>query len=140
MLNNRGFTLMEVLMYVIIVGILASIVMSSIRIARESGNDSAIKADLNNIRTEASNFFDTNNSYGTAGTSCTEPGSVFNSPRIENQISSAESISSQPATCANSATKWVISIPLRNETGSWCVDEQGTARSGTANTTTIECE
>lgn len=137
---TAGFTLMEVLMYVIIVGILASVVMSAIRIARESSADANIKANLNNIRTEATSFFDRNNNYGTPGTSCTQQGSVFDDPRIARQIESAETTSLQSATCANSAAKWVISVPLRNEAGSWCVDEQGTARSGTANTTTIECE
>ena len=138
--SERGFTLMEVLMYIIITGILASVVMSAVRIARESGADSGIKANLSNIRTEATAFFDRNGNYGTPGTSCTQPGSIFDDIRITQQITSAETISGQAATCANSATDWAISVPLRHDEGSWCVDEQGTARPGVVNTTTIECE
>jgi len=138
--TTGGFTLMEILMYLVIVGILSSIVMSAIIVARESGIDTGIKANLAQIRTEATNFFDSNGNFGTPGVSCAEVGSLFEDERIARQILSAETASGRPATCANSATDWVISVPLQHEAGSWCVDEQGTGRSGTANTATIECE
>ena len=135
---TAGFTLIEMLMYVVIVGILSSVVMSSIRIARDKGADAAIQENLISIRTEAQNYFDSNQSYGTPGTSCTNIGSLFADPVIARQLNSATRASGLPAVCANSATAWVVSMPLRYG-NSWCVDSASAAKDAIADTVAIAC-
>ena len=61
-----GFTLIELLVVVAIIGILASVVLSSLNTARAKGANAAIKANLANIRAQAELVYDstTPNAYG----------------------------------------------------------------------------
>jgi prepilin-type N-terminal cleavage/methylation domain-containing protein len=59
--TNEGFTLIELLVVIAIIGVLSSIVLSSLNTARNKGNDAAIKANLEQARTAAGLFYDSNN-------------------------------------------------------------------------------
>ena len=139
MKRNTGFTLIELLVVIAIIGILSSIVLASLNSARSKGTDAAIKSTLAQIRTQASLYYDNNaQSYGTAGTACNTAGSVFADPTITNQTASLTANAGVTPTCANSASNWVMSSPLKTA-GNWCVDNTGVAASSTADTVNIKC-
>ena len=139
-MKNKGFTLIELLVVIAIIGILSSVVIASLNNARSKGTDASIKGTLAQMRTQASLYYDNNlQSFGSAGTACDTASSVFTETTIAQQIVSLTSNAGVAPTCANSATAWVVSVPLKTG-GTWCVDSTGASASSTADTVNILCQ
>src|SRR3989344_1919454 len=70
--RSRGFSLVELLIVITIVGILSTIILNSLSSSREKAYDSKIKQQLNSFRTAAEIYFANQipNSYGPATLSC----------------------------------------------------------------------
>lgn len=95
--SNRGFTLVELLVVVAILGILTSIVLVSLGTANTSGADGAVKTNISNIRAQAQLYYIDKRNYGsnsfvvnstgdcTSGTTNT----VFEDARIRLQVAAA---------------------------------------------------
>lgn len=60
---SRGFTLIELLVVIAIIGILASVVLSSLGSARDSARDAAIQSDIKNLQTSLELYRNANGQY-----------------------------------------------------------------------------
>lgn len=72
-MTRRGFTLIEMLNVVIIVGILAGMAMPKVREARRRAESAAVVADLSTIRVAALGYFGETNQYPATGTAGVVP-------------------------------------------------------------------
>lgn len=145
-MNKKGFTLIELLVVIAIIGILASVVIMALVSARAKSADAAIKATLGDFRTQAQNYYNSNNNYGTPGgaifgtsvVACSTVGTVFDPlatlsiyPAILSSEKLSDSSATWVATCAMTSTgdAWAVSVPLKTDnTKSWCVDSTNAGR------------
>ena len=66
-IRTSGFTLIELLVVISIIGLLSSIVLTSVNSARAKARDARRIADLDQIRTAPELYFDTNGFYPQSG-------------------------------------------------------------------------
>lgn len=74
---SRGFTLIELLVVIAIIGVLASIVLASLNNARIKSRDARRITDIKQIQLALELFFDSNNGYPPASTSCVTGGAAY---------------------------------------------------------------
>lgn len=118
--SRRGFTLVELLVVISIMGFLSSIVINSLNSARSKGSDASVKQTMNNVRGQANIvYLDNSSSYS----------SVCSDPRVVEAIAQIK-VNNGTVTpiCYNDATRWVLASPLKGG-GFWCVDSTNAARS-----------
>jgi len=138
--HSQGFTFIELLVAITIIGVFSGVVLGSVNVGRLKGRDAGIKQTFHGLRTQAELFRIDNGNYGTADNTgvsadCATPNSVFATTRIVEMIAKSEEFSGNSAVCASDANKWVASIPLASDaTKSWCTDSTGVAGFGFADT------
>ena len=145
--RNRGFTLLELLIVLVIVGVLTTIVLLATSSARGKGGDAGVKSNLHTVRNQAGLFYANNNTFGPnswtgSGNGDACPGSLISGtntlwgdPVIFKAIAKAvldggtPSNSSDNWWCYNTPSSWALAISLRsNNLYSWCVDSSGVAK------------
>jgi general secretion pathway protein G len=63
----RGFTLIELLVVIAIIGLLSSVILTSLNVAREHADDATRKSNLVEIQKALQGYYDDNGRYPTGG-------------------------------------------------------------------------
>jgi len=137
---EKGFTLIELMVVIAIIGVLTSIIISSLNSSRLKANDTKVKAQLAKVRSHAALYADGNNNNYTASVMATPllpcTGVMFtDSPSGMNDYTGTAS--AWPAgtllSCQATAGAYAVSANLQ-QTGlpaasdTWCVDSVGNSK------------
>lgn len=136
-----GFTLIELMVVLAIIGILSAVVLAVLSTPRAKGSDAAIKANFRGIQSQAQIFLDNNNGkYNTDGatgvaatpTVCPTTGNTMFAAdaTIKAAIAASNSSSGGSATCYmnSTGTAYLIWSPLKTSGTYWCIDQTGIAK------------
>lgn len=143
---KRGFTLLELLIVVAIIGILASVVLAALNNARNKGADAGVKSNLANAIRQGEILYNTRtanrDTYTNACTNGTVDGAtavgafVLAAARADGLSSvgynNSPAASTSVATCNDSATAWAAEVPLKTAGQMWCVDSTGASKQKSA--------
>lgn len=143
--------MIELLVVIAIIGILSAVVLGNLNQARAKSSDTAVKANLGTIATQAELFYDEGGYYNedgataiaetsaSAGEVCGANTGMFGNANITNALAQVASQMDSTAemTCTTDASgqKWAISVTkLRSAATEWCVDNSGWKKAGAADT------
>jgi len=131
--SSGGFSLIELLIVITIIGVLSSIILSSLSNSRSRAYDSKIKQQLNSFRTAAEIYFfnQTPNGYSPASIVCSS--GMFNdvdssdgSPGL--YIAAGNLPDFSQTFCGSTDSAYAVKATLYSGTEYWCVDNKGASR------------
>ncbi|MDQ5931203.1 MAG: hypothetical protein QG674_369 [Patescibacteria group bacterium] len=137
--SQSGFTLIELLVVIAIIGILASVVMASVRTAQNRANDKAIQTNMLTIRNQAGLYFDSNKFYG-ATDAWPAPGSYNCSSGMFASDSVLQAAIAKLRTytgpdyiaCSATDTAYVVAAQLKASNDYYCIDSKAVSKVKTA--------
>ncbi len=103
MIKQKGFTLIELLVVIAIIGILSSIVLTSLNVARQKGNIAAAQGDLHSMRTAFEEYLISGGHYTFPPnrdncSACSNPCSASSWDNAVNALKSSGDMSNPPKT------------------------------------------
>ncbi|MFH0804360.1 MAG: prepilin-type N-terminal cleavage/methylation domain-containing protein [Candidatus Zambryskibacteria bacterium] len=130
--RSGGFSLVELLIVITIIGILSTIILSSISNARARAYDSKVKQQLSSFRTAAEMYFANQvpNGYGIANDCGT---GVFNNVDAVNgspglYIAPGNLPDFSVPVCRSTDTAYALKATLYSGNEYWCIDSKGASR------------
>lgn len=130
---NRAFTLIELLVVITIIGILSTIILSSLSTSRARAYDSKVKQQLSSFRAAAEMYFLNQNptGYGPATSDCNA--GIFNNFDSQNGtpgVYIAPGNLPDPTTvvCGSTNSSYAVKATLYSGNEYWCVDNNGASR------------
>jgi prepilin-type N-terminal cleavage/methylation domain-containing protein len=141
--SKKGFTLIELLVVISIIALLSSIVITSLSSARNKAADTAVRQNLNGIKTSAQLYYELMGKYGSATGAyyegnCITNGTMFRESTITGQARDvADTITVAIQKAADSGrgdkncridalrTQYMIAVQLKSSANYWCIDDTG---------------
>lgn len=148
---KKGFTILELLVTIAIIGLLSAVVLSSLNSARGKAADSAVKSNLFNMRTQAAKLHDAHGCYTQSAIACTPTTpvavvagpcptaanppatifSIFGDQTFYNMRDAAKQAGGGFDACSATAGggAWAVAVQLKTDlTKAWCVDSTGASK------------
>lgn len=132
---KRGFSLVELLISITIIGILSTIILTSVSNSRARAYDSKIKQQLSSFRTAAEMYFSSQGGYGPTTDIC---GGSMNTTIFNNfePVSGSPGLYIDPANlptftqvvCGSTDSAYAVKASLYSGNEYWCVDNKGSSR------------
>jgi len=138
MKTRKGFTLIELLVVIAVIGILAGIVLVSVRKTPDLAKDAAIQAAMDQVRTEAQTIYTETNGFTTL---CDTGELNIASSTILASINESIGTNGGDASCFASADHYCVytTLKTKNDDDSnkyFCIDDTGVPK---VYTTTPDC-
>ena len=144
--RSQGFTLIELLVVIAIIGILSSVVLTSLGTARNKGNDASMQASMSSLRSAAEIYYSTNGVYysGTTVGGCSAGFLDDDSTNAKTLYTQIKTLSGGAANVdcnlAAGGGSWAMSAKLpSNSTKFFCVDSTGVAGIRTQKVSSSTC-
>ena len=118
---RKGFTLIEIMVVVTLIGLFAAIVLASLQLARGSGVEARIKGEMGTLAKRAAIDESKGLTYNVA---CDE---AIQTPAIKKVIASIEEITRETVVCNSDEQAFAASV-LLDDGNYWCVDSTGASR------------
>jgi type II secretory pathway pseudopilin PulG len=121
--------MIELLVVVSIIGLLSSVILTSIGTAREKAQDQTVRTNLGTLRPQAALYHSNNGNYGAVTTAATCPTSgatmFYADTIIRNAIAAAKIAGGGATRCATDGVNFAVSVQLKSSTDHWCLDSTG---------------
>lgn len=126
---RSGFTLIELLIVIAIIGVLSSVVLSSLSTARVKAYDAKVKGQLSNIRQAAEIYNIANGNYGASTYVCSSGMFADTASGLARlSVSVNYPVGENTIVCNSNGTAWSVSDNLSIAGTYWCVDSSGSSR------------
>ena len=110
--TQKGFTLIELLVVVAIIGVLSTVVLTSLSTARARANDAKVKATFSSIRTQ--------------GWIVSDMSLMCGDSKVMEMLNSINSAANLGVLCSASSAAWVVYAQNPLSTGEiYCTDSTG---------------
>ncbi|MEN9604898.1 MAG: hypothetical protein RJB39_583 [Candidatus Parcubacteria bacterium] len=145
--QNRGFTLIELMVVIALVGMLALIVLAALSSAKGRGDDAGIQSTMKNLQTQSGLYYSQNGNVGVTSGDCVTAGSMFADATTYGLSKLLTGLRAKTTVaCFSTAAPsniWIISAQLKSDpTKYWCIDHGGISRQRTqpATSTLTMCD